>query len=85
MTTSKESKFYTNTFRENGAESVRELKKMGIVATIGDPGPSPNKTSEEIMAEGLGIVGIWIETNDPRPANEIVNEAWEIHFTNPNG
>lgn len=75
-------KHYTNEFRENADERIKDLQEIGITAFVGDPGPSEKKTAQEISASGMGIVGIWFKSDDPRPGHEIVNEAWSIYFQN---
>lgn len=74
-------KHYTNKlYREDADEIVADLLGIGIDAIIGDPGPSAENSGAAIKAMGLGVVGVWIETEDSRSGKVIVNEAWDIHY-----
>ncbi len=73
-------KHYSNTYRENVAEELDDLKLIGIKAWEGAPRPSAWCTVAELKE--MGIVGLYIEipTRDKRNGAAIVNQAWSAYF-----
>lgn len=74
-------KHYTNSFRENAQEMIDDLTMIGVNSIIADPGPSSRMTGEEIKEMGMGIVGIWVDTEHHDPV-EFVNSKWDEWLAN---